>query len=95
MGRVISVQEKLDPIFGNILALLSGQLWLHLRKKLSPVITSCKMKIMFYLVDTCDKELADWLHRATADGKLFKDKCSYKLHCEIKGLEAKRNLGTQ
>jgi cytochrome P450 family 6 len=95
MGRVISVQEKLDPIFGNILAILNGQLWFHLRTNLSHVITSCKMKIMFYLVDTCGKELADSLHRATADGKLSQDKCSYILHCEMKGLEAQINLGTQ
>jgi hypothetical protein len=29
------------------------------------------MKMMFYLVDTCGKELADCLHKATADGKKF------------------------
>jgi hypothetical protein len=29
------------------------------------------MKMMFYLVDTCGKELADCLQKATADGKLF------------------------
>jgi len=28
------------------------------------------MEILFYLVDTCGKELADCLEEATADGKL-------------------------
>jgi CRISPR/Cas system-associated endonuclease/helicase Cas3 len=29
------------------------------------------MKMMFCLVDTCGKELADCLHKATADGKFI------------------------
>jgi hypothetical protein len=35
------------------------------------------MKKMFYLVDTCGKELADCLDNATADGKIFIEKCRY------------------
>jgi hypothetical protein len=38
------------------------------------------MKLMFYLVDTSGKELADCLEKATADGKLPKDQYSYKMH---------------
>jgi hypothetical protein len=41
------------------------------------------MKKMFYLVDTCGKELADCLHKATADGKFFQLKYYYEMHCEI------------
>ena len=37
---------------------------------------------MFYLVDTCGKELADFLEKTTADGKLSHDQSSYKFHCE-------------
>jgi hypothetical protein len=42
------------------------------------------MKMMFYLVDTCGKELADILEKATADGKLPHDQSSYKFQCEYK-----------
>jgi hypothetical protein len=80
MDRTISVEETLEPLFANDLAVLKGQIWRHLRTNLNPVFTSGKLKKMFYLVDTCSKELADCLNRATADGKLFQDKCSYKLH---------------
>jgi hypothetical protein len=41
------------------------------------------MKKMFYLVDTCGKELVACLHKATADGKFLQHKYSYKMHCEI------------
>jgi cytochrome P450 len=70
MDRVTSFDGKFDPIFGNSLNALKGQIWRHLRTKLTPVFTSSKMKTMFYLVDTCGKELADCLEKATADGKL-------------------------
>jgi cytochrome P450 family 6 len=70
MDHMISVEDKFDPLFGNSLPLLKGQLWRHLRTNLTPVFTSSKMKIMFYLVDICGKELADCLGKATTDGKL-------------------------
>jgi len=70
-NRVFSVEEKLDPLLANSLAAVRGQqLWRHLRTNLTPVFTSRKMKMMFYLVDTCSKELADWLQKVTAEGKL-------------------------
>jgi cytochrome P450 family 6 len=83
MDRTLSVEEKLDPLLANGLPFLKGKRWRHLRTNLNPVFTLGKLKKTFYLVDTCCKELADCLHRATADGKLFKYKCSYKLHCVI------------
>jgi cytochrome P450 family 6 len=83
MDRSFSAEERIDPLLANSLPVLNGQVWRHLRTNLTPVFTSGKMK-MFYLVDTCGKELADCLHRATADGKLFQDKCSYKLQYIIK-----------
>jgi cytochrome P450 family 6 len=70
MDRVFSVGDKIDPLFGKNLSMLKGQLWRHLRIKLTPVFTSRKMKMMFYLVEVCGKELADCLEEATADGKL-------------------------
>jgi cytochrome P450 family 6 len=69
--RMISFSEKLDPLFSNSLIAIKGQRWRYLRTNLTPVFTSGKMKMMFDLVDSCGKELADCLHKATADGKLL------------------------
>jgi cytochrome P450 family 6 len=80
MDRTLSVEDKYDPIFGKTLVMLKGQLWRHLRTNLTPVFTSRKMKMMFYLVDICGKELADCLEEATADGKLPQDQYSYIMH---------------
>jgi cytochrome P450 family 6 len=80
IDRIFFFFFRFDPIFGNITAMLKGQLWRHLRTNLTPVFTSRKMKMMFYLVDTCGKELADCLEKATADGKLPQDQCSYKMY---------------
>jgi cytochrome P450 family 6 len=70
MDHIISFDEKFDPLFGNSLPALKGQRWRHLRTKLTPVFTSRKIKMMYFLVDICGKELADCLEKATADGKL-------------------------
>jgi cytochrome P450 family 6 len=77
MDHSISFEAKHDPLFANAISVLKGQIWRHLRTNLTPVFTSGKIRKMFYLVDTCSKELADCLHRATADGKLFQYLCSY------------------
>jgi len=84
MDRIFSVEEKFDPLFGNVLTILKGQLWRHLRTSLTPVFNPRKMKMMFYLVDTCGKELANCLEKATADGKLPQDQCSYKMYGKTK-----------
>jgi len=68
--RIISFNEKLDSLFSKSLLVTEGQRWPHLRTNLTPVFTSGKMK-MFYLVDTCSKDLANCLHKATTDGKVF------------------------
>jgi cytochrome P450 family 6 len=80
MNRVLSVEENLDPLFGNNLAVVRGELWHHLRTNLTPVFTSRKLRMMFYLVDTSGKDLADCLEKVTADGKLPKNQSSYKVH---------------
>jgi len=80
MDRIFSVEERFDPLFGNVLSVLNGHLWRHLRTSLTKVFTSRKMKMMFYLVDTCGKELADCLEKATADGKFSQDQFSYKIY---------------
>jgi hypothetical protein len=67
--RIISVDEKLDPLSSKILFVIKGQLWRHWRTKVTPAFTSSKMKMMFYLVDTCGQELADCLDKASYNGK--------------------------
>jgi cytochrome P450 family 6 len=69
MDRVITFNEVLDPFFGKTMFTLKGQRWRHVRVNLTPVFTSGKMKKMFYLVEKCAKELADYLDRATANSK--------------------------
>ena len=78
MDRTFSFKDKSDPLFGKNISVLKGQLWRHLRTNLTPVFTSRKMKMMFYLLDTSGKELADCLEKATADGKLPHDQYSLK-----------------
>jgi len=67
--RVISLDEKLDPLSRKGLFAMKGQIWRHWRTNLTPAFTSGKMKMMFYLVDTCGKELADCLDKASVYGK--------------------------
>ena len=67
--RITSSDEKLDPLFSRALFVIKGQRWRNWRINLTPVFTSGKMKMMFYLVDTCGKELADCLDKASYNGK--------------------------
>ena len=69
IDRITSFDEKLDPLWSKILFATKGQRWRHWRTNLTPVFTSGKMKMMFYLVDTCGKELADCLDKASYNGK--------------------------
>jgi len=71
MDRVFSLDEKLDPLYSRILFVVKSQRWRHLRTNLTPVFTSGKMKMMFYLVDTCGKELAHCLDKASVYGMYF------------------------
>jgi len=77
--RTFSLEDKYDPIFGKVLFGLNYQIWRHLRTNLTPVFTSRKMKMMFSLVETIGKELAECLEKATADGKIHQDKYYYKV----------------
>jgi cytochrome P450 family 6 len=78
--RTVSFEDKFDPLFGKNLASVRGQLWRHLRTNLTSVFTSRKLKMMFYLVDTCCKELDECLGKATADGKLTQEQYSYEMY---------------
>jgi cytochrome P450 family 6 len=76
--RIFSFEDKYDPLFGKSIPVLKGQVWRHIRTNLTPVYTSRKMKMMFYLVDTSSKELAESLEKTTSDGKLLQDQYCYK-----------------
>ena len=67
--NIVSLNEELDPLASKSLLTNKGERWRHFRTNITPVFTSGKMKKVFYLVDTCGKELADCLDKATADGK--------------------------
>jgi cytochrome P450 len=69
VDRTSSFDKDIDPIMSRALFMLKGQRWRHMRTNLTPVFTSGKMKMMFYLVDTCGKELADCLDKASVYGK--------------------------
>lgn len=69
IDRKTAFNERLDPFFGKTMFTLKGQRWRHIRVNLTPVFTSGKMKMMFYLVKNCAKELAQYLDRETAEGK--------------------------
>jgi len=90
MDRTLAFEDKFDPLFGNIMVALKGQLLYHFRTKLTSVFTSRKLKMMFYVVDTSGKEVAECLKKATADGKLSQDQYCYKLHCKIKRQKLKK-----
>ncbi|KAF5271853.1 hypothetical protein FQA39_LY07993 [Lamprigera yunnana] len=60
-NRIFVSDEKLDPIFCNSLFGIKGHLWKDLRKKLSPVFTSGKIKAMTYLITECGKNLEEYL----------------------------------
>jgi len=72
IDHVISFDEKLDPLGCKGFFAMKGQLWRHWRINLTPAFTSGKMKMMFYLVDTCGKELADCLDKASVYSKEFR-----------------------
>jgi cytochrome P450 len=69
MDHILTVNTKLDPVFGRNLFVLKGKRWQQFRANLSPVFTPGKMKVMFPLVDICGKELADYVDKITAEGK--------------------------
>ena len=69
IDHILSADGKLDALLSKALFSMKGQLWRHWRTNLTPVFTSSKMKMMFYLVDTCGKELADCLENASFNGK--------------------------
>jgi cytochrome P450 family 6 len=71
IDHMMTVNVELDPVFGRGLFMLKGQMWRQIRTSLTPVFTLGKVKKMFHFVDSCGKELTDYLDKATAEGKQF------------------------
>jgi len=69
IDHTVSVNEEFDPLMCNSLLLIKGQRWRLLRTNLTSVFTSGNIKMMFCLVDTCCKDPANCLDKATADGR--------------------------
>jgi len=67
--RIISFDEKLDPLCSKVIFVSKGQRWRNWRTNLTPVFTTGKIKKIFHLVDTCGKELADCVDKASYNGK--------------------------
>ncbi|XP_055696373.1 cytochrome P450 6a9-like [Lutzomyia longipalpis] len=66
--RGIFVNEKDDPLSGNLFA-LSGQRWKTIRNKLSPTFTSGKMKLMHSTIIAVAKEFQGYLEPIAQEKK--------------------------
>lgn len=68
INHVAALDKNVDPLFGRMLFFEKGKTWKHLRVNLTPIFTSGKMKMMFYLVENCGKELVRCLDKESAGG---------------------------
>ncbi|XP_069699312.1 cytochrome P450 6j1-like [Periplaneta americana] len=68
IDHAAEIDENADPVFGRMLFLQKGKRWKHLRVNMTPIFTSGKMKMMFYLVENCGKELVHCLDKESAGG---------------------------
>ena len=66
--RGIYVDEKNDPLSGNIFA-LRGKNWRNMRNKLTPLFTSGKLKNMFCTSDDVGNKMVDHLHKLIPKGE--------------------------
>lgn len=60
--RDMTVHEKIEPLSQNLVA-LGSEKWRPLRKKLTPVFTSGKLKEMFHLLIETSEHLDDYLNK--------------------------------
>ncbi|XP_070492972.1 uncharacterized protein [Chironomus tepperi] len=65
--RNTSVDEKTDPLTGNLF-ILCGQRWRDLRVKLSPTFTSGKLKGMYPTIRDCAQVLQDYIEKEVKNG---------------------------
>ncbi|KAF5271854.1 hypothetical protein FQA39_LY07994 [Lamprigera yunnana] len=60
-NRTFHIDEKIDPFICYSLPGIQVNRWKSLRKQLTPVFTSGKMKAMTYLIVECGKQLEEYL----------------------------------
>lgn len=62
-NRNAQSNHQKDPLSQNLF-LIKGELWRHLRLKMSPIFTSFRLKQMFPLINTCGKQLCQYVERS-------------------------------
>lgn len=60
--RGVKIHEDIDPL-GQHLVFLEPKRWKPMRKKLTPVFSSGKLKEMFYLINECADHLEQYLEK--------------------------------
>lgn len=67
--RPFQTDEKHDPLSGH-LVFLTGKKWRNLRRKLTPVFTSSKVKGMFPIIKGCAGVLSDFMAKKINEGNV-------------------------
>jgi cytochrome P450 family 6 len=62
-NRNAQTSHHKDPLAQNLF-LLKGDLWRHLRLKMSPIFTSFRLKLMFPLINACGKQLSQHIDKS-------------------------------
>jgi cytochrome P450 family 6 len=62
-NRNAQTSHHKDPLAQNLF-LLKGELWRLLRLKMSPIFTSFRLKLMFPLINTCGKQLSQYIDQS-------------------------------
>lgn len=72
-GHGIHVDEKKDPMSGNLFS-LDGDKWKSMRVKLTPTFTSGKIKMMYHAMLTCGEPMVEHLKTLSYKGELLNAK---------------------
>jgi Cytochrome P450. len=69
MDRQISTDENTDPLWSRSIFVMKGERWRKIRTSSTPLFSTGKVKMMFFVVDVYGEELAACLEKTTVDGK--------------------------
>lgn len=69
VNRTQTANEEVDPLTAKAIFALKDAKWKQTRAVMTPIFTTNKMKMMFYLIEKCAKELTLHLEKLTADGE--------------------------
>lgn len=61
------VTTDVDKMWDKGLFASIGMHWRHLRKTISPVFTSSKMRMIYVLMDNCGRDFVDYFHNQQSD----------------------------